>query len=197
MGSVRLDPPRRPWGAAVLRFAVAGLTSLLAVSLAGLVVVEARPSWLAGLRNPAVPAVRPSRAAAGAPGGGGAGTGGASRSGAAGQRGAARKTATPTAAPAATGVLVGSGGAAPVLAALQPDAGRPGQQLRLTGTNLFSTDGTITVRFAGHPAPVRCPTSRRCLVTVPRLGGGSQQAPVWLNTTGGRSNALAFAYHGH
>lgn len=173
---------RQP-GAALLRFAVAGLTFLLLVAVAGLVVVEVRPGWVSALRNarPAPPPPNPLAAlggpaaaarSAGHPGGGATTTGG-----------------SPPTSPAAA-----SGPGAPVLVALDPPTVGPGQVLRLRGDHLYSSTGRIEVTVAGRQAAVRCPSEHSCLVTVPPLGGRPRAAPLTLRTSGGRSNTVSFGY---
>lgn len=78
----------------------------------------------------------------------------------------------------------------PVLSSISPRTGRPGQTVTLSGRGFFSTDGVVITTFVGHPAPTRCPTRERCLVTVPRKPSGSYS--VSLHTESGASNALSF-----
>lgn len=205
MGYPLANQPRRRPGAALLRFAVAGLSSLLLVALAGLVVVEVRPGWLSGLRYPGPAPIPPNLAqlhALGPAPGRAASPGPASTSGTARAGGAhhpsgtgrgrptlAGEPARPVSAPAGR-----PGSAAPLLAGLQPPAGAPGQILRLTGRNLFSASGQIEVIVAGRPARVRCPSERSCLVTVPPLGGRPRTATLVLHTSGGQSNTVSFTY---
>lgn len=164
---------------AVLHFAVAALSALLAVVLAGLVVVEVQPSWLAGLRN-AVPTSPPARSLR--PGRLTPPPGSPSAS-----------PGSPTAGTGAPATLVGGPGA-PVLAAIRPATARPGTEVTLTGANLFSPDGSVLARFGKVPARTRCPTERRCTVVVPKAPAGTTGVRVRVRTAAGVSNALAFAY---
>lgn len=182
MGVIGVGPPKRRTGGAVVRFVVAALSALLLVALAGLTIVEVRPEWLAGLRN-AVPAPAPVAALPGAVA--------APRAPAApARRGAARPAGRATTLPGQDVAAVG----APRLVALVPTSGGAGQRLVVSGVNLFSADGRITLRFGRRAAPVRCPSTRRCVATVPPLDGPPRTMPVEMRTSGGQSNTLAFHY---
>ncbi len=80
----------------------------------------------------------------------------------------------------------------PVLSSLEPDTGAAGQTLILSGMGITSANGTIVATFDSRPAPTRCPSEQRCLVTVPAGLKGSVN--VRLQTESGRSNALTFHY---
>lgn len=189
MGFVSFDHPRRRPGEAVLRFAVAVLTSLLVVALAGLTVVEVRPAWLAGLRN-AVPAPAP---ASGPHANANGRT--ARHTTASGAHAPAHAAASATTNPTGPRSPAGSvGGGSPRLVDLRPATGAPGQHITVSGVNLFSADGRITLRFGGQSAPVRCASTHHCVATVPRLGGAARTTQVSLHTSGGISNTLSFHY---
>ncbi len=182
MGSVLVNRTGRRPGAALLRFAVAGLSFLLLVAVAGLVVVEVRPGWVSALRNarPAPPPPNPLAALGGSPTAGAGGRPGSTGS---------------TAASAPTSPAAGATGpGAPVLVALDPSSVGPGEVLRLRGDHLYSSTGRIEVTVAGHQAAVRCPNEHSCLVTVPPLGGRPRPALLQLRTSGGRSNTVSFGY---
>jgi len=179
MGIVGAGSERGRAAQAVLHFAVAALSSLLVVVLAGLVLVKLRPSWLVGLRN-AIPSAPPAPT-----------------------RLAPRPAQTPNAArpgrpsfsvlaPTLVGPSVAPG--APVLSALQPATGGAGDTVTVVGTNLFSTDGTVLVSFGGRAAHTRCPTERVCLVTVPAEHSGQRATSVQVRTASGLSNPLPFRY---
>lgn len=194
MGFATLERPRQA-GAALVRFAVACLSALLVVVVAGFVVVEVRPDWLAGLRN-AVPAPAPHFALRGGASGAHAPT---SIPGAASGRDTPSKDAgsPPDGGPlgvAPGGVFAATGAEAPVVSSVQPSFGGPGATLALTGRHLFSSDGHIVVTVAGHRAGVRCPSQARCLVTVPDLGSAPLATSLSLRTDAGWSNTVAFAY---
>lgn len=189
MGFVSFDRLRRRPGEAILRFAVAVLTSLLVLALAGLTVVEVQPSWLAGLRN-AVPAPAPSPATTPA-----GTTVDRPTSGHAGAAGGQHVPASAkTSATTRTSSTVGAAGHRPRLVGLRPAAGAPGQHVTVTGVDLFSRNGRITLLFGKQSAQVRCASTRRCVTTVPHLGGAPRAAQVSLRTTSGISNSLTFHY---
>jgi hypothetical protein len=85
-------------------------------------------------------------------------------------------------------------GSAPRLSALAPSQGSAGQVLTLSGTNLFSPDGQITVMLGNQVAPTSCSTQSTCSVTVPSIPGGQGSIPVSVTTAAGTSNALTFQY---
>lgn len=203
MGYLLANRPGRRLGAALLRFAVAGLSFLLLVALAGLVVVEVRPAWVAGLRNaePAPPPPNPLAQlhALGPAAGAGRASVGGTRAGnrvsaSAGAAGNASPSLARGSARAASAAAGRPGTGVPVLAGLQPATGSPGQTLHLTGRNLFSASGQIEVTVGGRPARVRCPSEHSCLVTVPSLGGHPRTATLVLHTSGGQSNTVSFTY---
>jgi IPT/TIG domain len=78
----------------------------------------------------------------------------------------------------------------PVLTSLEPDSGAAGETLILSGRGITSANGTIVATFDSRPAPTRCPSEQRCLVTVPAGLKGS--VAVRLQTESGSSNALTF-----
>ena len=83
-------------------------------------------------------------------------------------------------------------GGGPVLSALEPSTGAPGQVLIVTGSNLLSPSGQITAQFGGQNALIACPTSTSCLIQVPSVT--SAPALVTVTTDGGTSNPLTFTY---
>ena len=167
MGTVTAHGHGRRAREAVLHFVVAALSAVLALAVAGLVVVEVQPGWLAGLRNPA-------------------------RSPAPGLRAptARRAAAGPTSSTTPPQGTVGG----PYLSAVVPADGGAGTTVTISGTRLFSADGTILVTFGGRAAPTRCSSERRCLVTVPAGPRPGDTTAVRMHTSAGLSNALAFRY---
>lgn len=99
---------------------------------------------------------------------------------------AAPTTTTPPPTTAAPGV--------PALSSINPSSGAPGQTVTLTGSNLFSPSGLITVTFAGVQAGVSCPSSTTCVVTVPSGLTPSPSIPVAINTGTGTSSSVNFTY---
>jgi len=85
---------------------------------------------------------------------------------------------------------------APVLVAISPPQGLPGQEVTLTGRRLFSANGHISVTFGPALAPVACPSETTCHVQVPaqHLLGNSRTVPVTLKTQSGTSNPVTFTY---
>ena len=63
----------------------------------------------------------------------------------------------------------------------------------LTGTDLFSSNGLITVIFGGIEAGVSCSTTTSCQVTVPNRPTPGP-VPVTITTTGGTSRPVTFTY---
>ncbi len=99
-----------------------------------------------------------------------------------------------TAAPAPSGHRSGRGAAAPPrLAALEPAAGRPGATITLVGSGFLSQSGLILADFGAEPAPTRCPSQNRCLVTVPP-GRPGTEVVVRVRTSAGSSGGLPFSY---
>ena len=80
----------------------------------------------------------------------------------------------------------------PVLSSLEPDTGAAGETVTLSGSAITSANGTIVATFDSRPAPTRCPSPDRCLVTVPAGLKGSVE--VRLQTELGSTNALVFHY---
>ena len=99
---------------------------------------------------------------------------------------AAPTTTVPSSTTAAPGV--------PALSSISPSSGAPGQTVTLTGSNLFSPSGLITVTFAGVQAGVSCPSSTTCVVTVPSGLNPSASIPVAINTGTGTSPSVNFTY---
>jgi hypothetical protein len=165
--ATRLPPPARPVGGEAplaLRVTVTALAGVLLVSLGGLLVVHLRPR---GTPVASSPDRRPV---------------GASRSPVT-SRSAARTAAT---APAASD--------APRITALTPPVGRPGQVVTVTGSRLFSANGTIVVTFDGRVTQTSCPNEAHCVASVPPPLGSASSAVVQVRTTSGTYNTLRFAY---
>jgi hypothetical protein len=82
---------------------------------------------------------------------------------------------------------------APRLGALGPAEGRPGVTVTLVGSGFLSRDGRIVATFGSEPAPTRCPSQDRCLVTVPPGRPGSTVV-VRVHTASGTSTGLPFSF---
>ena len=95
-------------------------------------------------------------------------------------------TTTTTSAPA-----TGSG---PVLSAIEPASGAPGQVIVVSGSNLMSTSGQISAQFGAETSTVACLAPTSCLVIVPTNGSPSATVPLTITTDGGTSNTLNFTY---
>jgi hypothetical protein len=80
----------------------------------------------------------------------------------------------------------------PVISALSPASGSPGQSVTVSGTNFLSTTGQIVATFNGQVAPTSCPAQNTCTVTVPSSNAPSAQ--VVITTPGGTSNTETFTY---
>lgn len=80
------------------------------------------------------------------------------------------------------------------ISSLIPASGAAGQLVMVRGTNLFSPDGQVLVRFNGQSAPTDCTTQTICTATVPDLGTTATAVQVTVSTQAGTSNALAFEY---
>jgi hypothetical protein len=83
---------------------------------------------------------------------------------------------------------------APVLSAVDPSSGTPGQIVVITGTNFVSPSGQITVQFGTQVATIACPEQTACLVAVPPPAGTAGSTPVTVTTDAGTSNPLTFTY---
>jgi IPT/TIG domain len=96
---------------------------------------------------------------------------------------------------ASTAVPPGPG---PTLTALSPTSGAAGQQVTLTGRNLFSGNGQIIVRFGTVQAAVACPDRTTCHASVPRQSFNGPAKPtkvqVTLTTDTGTSKPAVFTY---
>ena len=115
---------------------------------------------------------------------------------------AAPTTAAPTTATTATTApattVPAPTGPGPVISALSPKAGHPGQRVTISGANLASANGTITVMFGSVQAGVSCPSRTTCVAVVPPQPGGvppGGRVPVTLSTTSGVSRPVTFVYH--
>ena len=84
-------------------------------------------------------------------------------------------------------------GAAPVISALDPSTGTPGQSIEIAGSNFLSPDGHIVASFDGRVTSTSCPTPSTCTVTVPP-SSGAPSAQVTISTASGISNAATFDY---
>lgn len=82
----------------------------------------------------------------------------------------------------------------PQLTGISPMSGVPGEDVVVTGTNLFSADGEILAHFAGAPAPTTCPGQHSCTLVVPADPTSSATVGVTITTQSGTSNALTFTY---
>lgn len=85
-------------------------------------------------------------------------------------------------------------GAPPELASVSPSGGAAGQEVTISGANLFSPDGLIQASLGGVGAPVRCPSQRECELTVPAGLGPPRSLTLTIETQAGTSNALPFSY---
>ena len=85
-------------------------------------------------------------------------------------------------------------GGGPVLSAISPDVGQPGQTVDIQGTGLMSADGLIVVMFGAQQASTSCPSQQGCVVTVPPPLPGQPAVPVQVKTAAGVSNSLTFRY---
>jgi len=84
---------------------------------------------------------------------------------------------------------------APVLSALAPDVGQPGDVITVTGNGLMSADGLIIATFGQSQAQIVCPTQTTCRMTVPQEPHRSSSAvEVTVTTRSGSSNAMLFRY---
>ena len=101
---------------------------------------------------------------------------------------------SPAALPFSTTTIPPPPGGGPVLSALDPSSGAPGQVVVITGTNFISPSGQISVQFGGQVSLIACPESTSCLVAVPPATGGTTSASVTVTTDGGTSNPLTFTY---
>jgi IPT/TIG domain len=84
-------------------------------------------------------------------------------------------------------------GGPPVISALEPASGAPGQGIEVAGANFVSSNGQILATFNGQIAPTSCPAQNACTVTVPPSAGGPT-AQVTISTASGTSNAVTFTY---
>lgn len=113
-------------------------------------------------------------------------------------------TATPSTAPAPTAPTTrarpaaATPGGAPVISSISPAGGRSGQQVTLTGSNFFSSDGSITVLFGGAQSSVSCPTQTTCSAVVPTgiPAPPGRRIPVTISTSAGTSAPVPFTYGG-
>lgn len=84
---------------------------------------------------------------------------------------------------------------APQLSSIDPSQGSTGQNVVITGANLFSPDGHVQVWFGTQPATTSCPVQTSCNVTVPAAPpGASGPVAVTVTTASGASSALSFVY---
>jgi hypothetical protein len=85
----------------------------------------------------------------------------------------------------------------PVLSALEPDAGQPGDVITVTGSGLMSADGLIVAMFGQAQTRIVCPTQTTCRMTVPpQPPQSSGTVEVTVTTRSGSSNAMGFRYTG-
>ena len=126
-----------------------------------------------------------------------AGTSPVAPSGAAGGATSPATTSPATTAPVATTTTttaVPITGTGPVLTALEPASGSPGQSIVVTGSNFLSPSGQITAHFGADTATVACLAPTSCLVIVPPDGAFVAATPVTVTTDTGTSNPLTFNY---
>lgn len=121
----------------------------------------------------------------------GAGTAPATTNGASTTTGSASTTTSSTTTSTTTGPPAAG---APVLASVTPAAAKAGQTVTLTGRNLYSSNGRITVVVGSSAAGVTCPSETRCVVTLPALHTHGR-VPLRMTTSGGRSNTVMVTYH--
>lgn len=93
-----------------------------------------------------------------------------------------------------TTVPAAAPGGAPVLAALDPPVGTPGQSVVVTGSGFMSQSGHITAEVGGVTAWVSCPDQTTCILTMPPTAATTPGAPVVITTDSGTSNPLTFQY---
>ncbi len=96
--------------------------------------------------------------------------------------------------PSTTAAPPPASGPGPVLSALAPSSGSPGQSVVVVGMGFLSSDGTVLATFDGQVAPTVCPIETSCTVTVPTMSDQPSTVPITITTTSGTSNALSFAY---
>jgi IPT/TIG domain len=153
---------------------------MVAVVVAGLLVVLASVALAASLTGNGSPAPAPSTVATPA--------GHTPRPAPAGHGPSTAPTSTttsPTVAP--------TPGGAPVISSLDPASGTAGQGIQISGANFLSSSGQITATFNGQVAPTTCPAQGTCTVTVPPLPG-TRSAQVVITTSAGTSNPVTFTY---
>ncbi len=168
-----------------------------AVIAAAILVVAAAVALAASLSGSGSPPPRPATfAAPTAPpehgrGGNSSGRGGGTPS--------ARPSTSPTTPPATSSTTTTTTappavpGSAPVIAALNPASGGPGQAIQVAGANFLSTNGQIVATFNGQVAPTSCPAPNTCMITAPQMAGSSS-AQVVITTASGTSNPVTFTY---
>lgn len=116
---------------------------------------------------------------------------------------AASTTTTVTAPPPQPGSpTAGAGGpqggqnasGAPELTSVSPPSGQAGQTVTLTGANLYSPSGPMSVHFGPAAASFSCPSQTTCEAMVPQRPPGPASVPVTVTTGAGTSNAVTFTY---
>lgn len=86
--------------------------------------------------------------------------------------------------------------AAPVVAAIAPASGSPGQSVTLVGAGFMSAGGRITVMFGSAQAQVTCPDQTACIATVPDGASAKPAAAILVTVTtdSGTSEPVRFSY---
>jgi hypothetical protein len=85
----------------------------------------------------------------------------------------------------------------PVITSVTPPKAEPGQTVTVAGTGFDRDAGGDTVRFGDQAGQVTSASETQLAVTVPMSLAAATDAPVRVQTRGGRSNALFLKiYHG-
>jgi hypothetical protein len=88
-------------------------------------------------------------------------------------------------------------GSLPVIDALSPSSGGPGQVITVSGANFMSADGQVIARVNGQVAPTNCPSQTDCTVNMPALAGVAPgPVQVTVTTGAGTSSPASFDYQG-
>jgi hypothetical protein len=179
-----------------MRLGVAALSAVLAACVAGVIVLRNDPAIFAPLRDTGA---APAAGAAASAGGNRAGGPGSAAPAGGQPHGASSGPSGPTSLPGAPVPTTSSAAPAqrggPVVSAISPRQGRPGQRAVISGSGFLSPDGTIVAYFGSAPARTVCPSADRCTAVAPQAAGGS--VPVRVHTQRGTSNAVTFTYLAH
>ncbi|MDE3085865.1 MAG: IPT/TIG domain-containing protein [Acidobacteriota bacterium] len=79
----------------------------------------------------------------------------------------------------------------PTVVSLTPSSGPAGQQVQISGGNLFSTDGQVLAHFGGQVAPTSCSSQTSCSAVAPP---GTGRVEVTVTTAAGTSSPVWFTY---